>query len=56
MIYDCDQQFKCIYSHSCEDKTSKEKYAKGLATFECTYLCVGMGIVRRQKYPKCNDL
>lgn len=41
IIYDCDQQFKRVYSHNCEDKTMKEKYAKGIATFECTYLCVG---------------
>lgn len=41
IIYDCDQQFKRIYTHNCEDKNMKEKYAKGIAAFECTYLCVG---------------
>lgn len=41
IVYDCDQQFKRIYTHNCEDKNMKEKYAKGIATFECTYLCVG---------------
>lgn len=41
IIFNCDQQFKRIYSHNCEDKNVKEKYAKGIATFECTYLCVG---------------
>ncbi|VVC32188.1 WD40/YVTN repeat-like-containing domain,WD40-repeat-containing domain,WD40 repeat [Cinara cedri] len=41
IIYDCDQQFKRIFFHNCEDKNMKEKYAKGIATFECTYLCVG---------------
>uniref|UniRef100_A0A2S2R7V1 WD repeat-containing protein 54 n=1 Tax=Sipha flava TaxID=143950 RepID=A0A2S2R7V1_9HEMI len=41
IVYDCDKHFKRIYSHSCEDKNMKEKYAKGIATFECTYLCVG---------------
>lgn len=44
IVYDCDQQFKRIYSHSCEDKNMKEKYAKGIAIFECTYLCVGMWV------------
>lgn len=42
IIYDCDQKFKRIYTHNCEDKNMKEKYAKGITTFECTYLCVGM--------------
>lgn len=41
IVYDCDKQFERIYSHNCEDKHTREKYAKGIAAIECTYLCVG---------------
>ncbi|XP_050435810.1 WD repeat-containing protein 54-like isoform X2 [Adelges cooleyi] len=41
IIYNYNDHFKRVYSHSCEDKTTKEKFAKGIATFDCTYLCVG---------------
>ncbi|XP_050534207.1 WD repeat-containing protein 54-like isoform X2 [Daktulosphaira vitifoliae] len=41
IIYNCDENFNCVYTHNCEDKSTKEIFAKGIATLDCTYLCVG---------------